>query len=186
MEAPHKLTQELLKTGAKLVYQLFEADDSNTEAFADETDKFIEKAPEILENWVNNELSPVTPKYHQLSSTAQKSNQENILAEILNFIRNSSESIAAAKLAIPKMPKPKFSIATGVGTIQEISNFGMIHNGVNFDPLKSPPYICSVASATRLTGRSGFGQEIYLAHSNAYVNMGLKNDFTCNIFYQYV
>ena len=159
MEAPHKLIQELLKVGAKLVYPLFEADDSNTEAFADETDKFVESTPEIIEKWVKGELSSVSPKYHQLSSTAQKSNQENVLEKVYDFIRNSSDAISTAKLSIPKMPKPKFFLSTETGNIPEIQDFGLIHNGQNFDPLNSPPYICSVASATRLTGRSGIGQQ---------------------------
>ena len=68
MDGPHNLLNSMLRAGIRLVDQIVEADDSNNDAFADATDKFIEGIDPLVRKWVENELSEsIEPVFHPLS-----------------------------------------------------------------------------------------------------------------------
>ena len=154
MDGPHGLLKAMLRAGMRLVDQIVEADDSNNDAFADATDKFIEGIECLVRKWVNNELTQsVEPVFHPLSSTSQKAKQASQYDAVIELIRRSDHVAASTALKIPKMPEPAFEIATDDSqeTYSPPQNFSEIQNGAAFEPVSSPIYECTVLNGKRLT-----------------------------------
>ena len=152
MDGPHALLNAMLKAGIRLVDQIVEADDSNNDAFADATDKFIEGIDAVVRKWVDNELSEsIEPVFHPLSSTSQKAKRACKYETIIEFVK-SSDHVAGSDLKIPKMPEPAFEISCDLSDCPpDITQFGQVKNGVAFEPVSSPIYECSVLNGKRLT-----------------------------------
>ena len=158
MGGPRALFDAFNTAGAIMTHPAIFADDNDKDAFADQTDQFIETCSSLIQAWLDKSapgLSGPLDFCLPLTQRQMRKNEAEVAySKVIEFI--SINHVKADSLKIPKLPSPPFDLAVVTETtthVEAYTNFKHIQNGDIFDPINSAePNLAQVAQSRKLTG----------------------------------